>query len=58
MHSKLLLLLASVPSLLATPSPVKRDAGFPSGQPIDGKGKGAPIFGKYKYSIFYKYTYV
>lgn len=47
MHSTLLLLLASVPSLLATPSPVKRDAGFPSGQPIDGKGKGAPILGQY-----------
>ncbi|BCS23750.1 uncharacterized protein APUU_40194S [Aspergillus puulaauensis] len=51
MHSKLLLLLASVPSLLATPSPVKRDAGFPSGQPIDGKGKGAPILGGTNHAI-------
>ncbi|OJJ04008.1 hypothetical protein ASPVEDRAFT_63516 [Aspergillus versicolor CBS 583.65] len=51
MHSKLLLLLASVPSLLATPSPVKREAGFPSGQPIDGKGKGAPILGGTNHAI-------
>jgi hypothetical protein len=24
---------------------VKRDSGFPSGQPIDAKGKGGPILG-------------
>ncbi|KAL3439859.1 RmlC-like cupin domain-containing protein [Aspergillus insuetus] len=44
MHSKLLLLLAAVPSLLASPSPVKR-SGFSSGQPIDDNGRGAPILG-------------
>ncbi|KAL4781642.1 RmlC-like cupin domain-containing protein [Aspergillus varians] len=44
MHSKLLLLLAAVPSLLASPSPVKR-SGFSSGQPIDDNGKGAPLLG-------------
>ncbi|KAL2819090.1 RmlC-like cupin domain-containing protein [Aspergillus cavernicola] len=44
MHSKLLLLLAAVPSLLASPSPVKR-SGFSSGQPIDDSGKGAPLLG-------------
>ncbi|KAL4935177.1 hypothetical protein BDV06DRAFT_134441 [Aspergillus oleicola] len=40
MHSKLLL-LAAVPGLLASSSPVKRD-GLGDGQPIDGNGKGAP----------------
>jgi hypothetical protein len=45
MHSKLLLLLAAVPSLLASPSPVKR-SGFSSGQPIDDNGRGAPILGE------------
>ncbi|KAL3478517.1 RmlC-like cupin domain-containing protein [Aspergillus californicus] len=44
MHSKLFLLLAAVPSLLASPSPVKR-SGFSEGQPIDDSGKGAPILG-------------
>ncbi|CBF75880.1 hypothetical protein AN3563.2 [Aspergillus nidulans FGSC A4] len=44
MHSKLLLLLAAVPSLLASPSLLKR-SGFNDGQPIDDNGKGAPILG-------------
>ncbi|KAL4922630.1 RmlC-like cupin domain-containing protein [Aspergillus aurantiobrunneus] len=44
MHSKLLLLLAAVPSLLASPSPLKR-SGFTSGQPISDNGKGAPLLG-------------
>jgi hypothetical protein len=26
---------------------VKRDSGFSQGQPIDGKGKGAPLSGRY-----------
>jgi oxalate decarboxylase len=25
---------------------IKRDAGFAQGQPVDGKGKGAPILGE------------
>jgi hypothetical protein len=45
MHSKLLLLLTAVPTLLASPSPVKR-SGFSSGQPIDDNGRGAPILGE------------
>jgi hypothetical protein len=45
MHSKLLLLLAAVPSILASPSLSKR-SGFNDGQPIDDNGKGAPILGK------------
>ncbi|KAL4928003.1 RmlC-like cupin domain-containing protein [Aspergillus undulatus] len=44
MHSKLLLLLAAVPALLASPSPLKR-SGFEDAQPIDGNGKGAPLLG-------------
>ncbi|KAL4871489.1 hypothetical protein BDV12DRAFT_183620 [Aspergillus spectabilis] len=45
MYSKLFLLLAAVPAILASPSPVKRSGGFDDGQPIDGKGKGAPLLG-------------
>jgi hypothetical protein len=52
MHSKLLLLLAAVPSLLASPSPVKR-SGFSSGQPIDDNGRGAPILGNNIIPIWY-----
>ncbi|KAL4733407.1 RmlC-like cupin domain-containing protein [Aspergillus similis] len=44
MHSKLLLLLAAVPSILASPSLIKR-SGFNDGQPVDDNGKGAPILG-------------
>ncbi|KAL4772942.1 RmlC-like cupin domain-containing protein [Aspergillus nidulans var. acristatus] len=44
MHSKLFLLLAAVPSILASPSLSKR-SGFNDGQPIDDNGKGAPILG-------------
>ncbi|KAL4814767.1 RmlC-like cupin domain-containing protein [Aspergillus spinulosporus] len=44
MHSKLLLLLAAVPSIFASPSLIKR-SGFNDGQPIDDDGKGAPILG-------------
>lgn len=42
-------LLWSVTSVLATPAAVKRtDGEFENGQPIDGKGKGAPILGKFR----------
>ncbi|KAL4759125.1 oxalate decarboxylase family bicupin [Aspergillus foveolatus] len=44
MHSKLLLLLAAVSSILASPPLLKR-SGFVDGQPIDNNGKGAPILG-------------
>ncbi|KAL5335556.1 RmlC-like cupin domain-containing protein [Aspergillus crustosus] len=44
MYSKLFLLLAAVPSILASPALTKR-SGFEDGQPIDGKGKGAPLLG-------------
>ncbi|KAL4994048.1 RmlC-like cupin domain-containing protein [Aspergillus recurvatus] len=44
MHSKLLLLLAAVPSILGSPSLIKR-SGFNEGQPIDDNGKGALILG-------------
>ncbi|KAL4973722.1 RmlC-like cupin domain-containing protein [Aspergillus desertorum] len=44
MHFYLLLLLAAVPSILASPSLIKR-SGFDDGQPIDDNGKGAPILG-------------